>query len=225
MRAWPAAALALACAGAPARPPQPLLAPGFTSERLAAERLAVLPLEELLLPAGATPLDSLAAALSHRVDAGLVTALVQTGVSGSALGPAALAPMLTALGPEALGGAAAAVATAGPDGRLPPPAAADLSALAEAVGAGLLLLPRTLLLTPAGPLRFEARLTTELVDPAAARVVWRSTVRAVPPTPPPGDAPDLAAAAMEGAADAAMRALAVRLSRLGEDPGEDAGVP
>lgn len=225
MKAAAAALLALACAATPTPDPEPLAAPGFTAERLASQRLAVLPLAALLLPQGTTPGDSLAAALSRRVDGGLVTAVVRTGVSGSAIGPADLAPVLTALGPDAVRSAASAAGAAGPDGRLSAPAAEELAALAEAAGADLLLVPRSLVFVPAGPLRFEARLTAALLDPGAGRVVWRATIRAVPSTPPPGGAANLAAAAMESSADVAIQELVLRLSRLGEEPEEPNGGP
>ena len=218
------AALALACAATSSPGPGAGGAPALTAERLAAQRLAVLPLAALQLPPGAAPADSLTATLSRRVDGGLATAVVRTGVAGSAAGPAELAATLAALGPGAVRSASTAADAAGPDGRLSAPAAEELAVLAEAVGADLLLLPRSLTLVPAGPLRYVAHLSAALVDPGAG-LVWRATVRAAPSTAPPGDASDLAAAAMESAADAAVQGLVLRLSRLGDEPEESDGAP
>jgi hypothetical protein len=218
------AVLALACAATSSPGPGAGGAPALTAERLAAQRLAVLPLAALLLPPGATPVDSLTAALSRRVDGGLVAAVVRTGVAGSAAGPAELSATLAALGPDAVQSASSAADAAGPDGRLSAPAAEELAALAEAVGADLLLVPRSLTLVPTGPLRYEARLSAALVDPGAG-LVWRATLRAAPSTPPPGDASNLGAAAMESAADAAVQGLVLRLTRLGDELEEPDGAP
>ncbi len=212
-----AALAATACASAPPGPPGAFVAPGFTSDRLTAERVVVLPLGGIVLPPGLPPGDSLGPAIVRRVDALLAPGLVQAGAVGVAVGPDELAAVLVTLGPTAVARACAAAAAAGPDGRMDGPTVAPIREIAEAAGTRYVLIPRTLSLRPAGTLRFEAALDVDLVDASAGRVVWRETVRARPETPPTGDAADLAGAAMAAAAEDALQRTAVRITRLGRD--------
>lgn len=208
---------ALGCATAPPAPAGPFVSGGFNALQLIPERVAVLPLTEIALPPGAAARDSLAQALIGIVDGGLAPALVQTGVTGRAVGPGDLADVLVALGPPALARACAAAAAAGPGGRVEGAGRDDLRALGEAVDARYLLLPRTLAIHSLGGLAHEAALTVDLVDAGSGTVVWRETVRAAPETPPAGDAASLAAAAMADATRAVLQRTALRLTRLGRD--------
>lgn len=215
-RAAALAIVSLACAGAPARTGGPFVDPGFSADRLAGEDVAVLPLGGVTLPEATAARDSLQNALGRFVDAGLATALAVTGAAGRALSPMETAPALVALGPEGLARLHAALDALSPEdpGRLENVVAEDLEGFAEVADVRFLLVPRRLVLEPAGAFRFEARLTVGLVDARAGRVLWLETVRAAPGTPPPGDAPDLTAAAIAEAAAAAVGRTARRLAEL-----------
>lgn len=223
------ASLVPACAGAPPRPPAAFVAPGFSSEQLATERLAVLPLGRLGLPEGGPrdlDRDSLEAALARLVEETLATAVAETGVVGRTVGPRVIAPVLAGTAGATRGRAYAALdrATLTGVGALDDAPADDLRSLGRAIGAGFLLVPHALDLAPADLFRFEALLAVDLVHADAGRVVWRETVRAESEGAPSGAAPDLYVAALEGAVRAAAVRTATRLSRLGQDDAESAAV-
>lgn len=227
-RRAPLVALALgwACASAPPAPEGGFLAAGFSSDQLATERVAVLPVGAITLPPdvpASTDPDSLTGSLEARVGEGLANALAESGDVGVALGPAAIAPALVAVGGALLDRAYTALGRTsleGGGGSLADAPAEDFETLYEMVGARFLLVPRSLEFGVVDPLHFEAALELWLVDASAGRVAWKRVVRAANPLPP-GGGEDLFTATLEDAADAAVSAAADRLGSLGEPDSED----
>jgi len=222
-------ALVAACAGGPP-PGGDDSVPAIPGDLLAVETVAVLPLLEVVLPVGTPAVldrDSLADALAAFVDAGLAQALQETGTASRALAPAGYAPALAALGPATLAAAYAAADSAAATGdELSGPAARAFADLAAAVGVRLFLVPRRLVLEPAGVLTWRGDLRVALVDGQSGQLLWLADPRGQNPTPPPGDSPDLLAAALEKTVSATVSAVARGLGSAGKPDTadfEDAG--
>lgn len=208
-----------ACASAPERPAGPFVGAGFAASHLATERVAVLPVGEMRLPPGGANPDSLEAALAGYAGDVLAQALARRGVAGRVPGPGVLAPALEAAGfltDRVTAGLLRAPPESETGGALGNAEAEDVQALSEIVGAGFFLIPLTLGYEAVAPLRFRALLDLALVDAGAGRVVWRARAAAENPVPPPGDAADLFAAALEDATVAVADRAARRLAAVGE---------
>lgn len=214
------AAAAAGCATAPERPGGPFVAAGFSGDQLASERVVVLPVDAVALPEG-TPgsvdADSLAAALARYAGESVARALLGRGVAGRAPAPSAMAPVLETLG-SVLDRAYESILRAPlgeTDGALDSAAEEDWTTISEVVGARFFLVPLALGWEAVAPLEFRAELDAALVDAGAGRVVWRARIRAENPVPPPGDATDLFASALEDATAAVAERLARRLATAG----------
>ena len=220
--------VAAGCATAPRSEPGSFVAPGFSAERLGRERVAVLPVDAVRLPAELPEglgRDSLETSLAIRAADVLATALVERGAAGRALGPGVIAPALELVGSAGLGRAYEAILRGPPhrqnEGALPEVAVEEYRSLSRAVGARYFLVPLALELTPVEPLRFAAEVDLALVDAGAGRTVWRAAAVARNPVAPPGDAADLFAAALEDALVAVADRAARRLATVGDlDPDE-----
>lgn len=218
----------LGCASAAERETGPFLAAGFSAEELAREPVAVLPIDAVEFPDGlpdSVARDSLALALANYGGDVLAAALVERGAAGRGLGPVALAPALESLGSTVLGRTYAELLRSPParetEGALSDTAVEDFESLDRVVGARFILVPLRLSFAAVEPLRFLAELDVALVDAGVGRTVWRAVVSARNPVAPPGDAPDLYAAALEDATSAVADRVARRLATAGElDPGE-----
>ncbi|MDX1660306.1 MAG: hypothetical protein R3326_00835 [Gemmatimonadota bacterium] len=216
------------CASAPPRDGGPFVAAGFSADQLSRERVAVLPVDAVVFPDGLPETvdgDSLAEALGTYGSDVLAKAVGERGAAARAVGPGVLGPALLALGAPVLDRAYEALLRAPPgaatDGRLPAGVAEDYDSLSRAVGARFFLVPLRLSYEPVEPLQFDAELEVALVDAGAGRIVWRAAVSAHNPVPPPGDAADLYAAALEDATSAVADRAARRLSTVGDiDPDE-----
>lgn len=213
----------LGCASGPERETGSFVAAGFSADQLGRERVAVLPIDAVRFPGGLPDTlarDSLAVALAAYGADALATAVVERGAAGRALGPGVLAPALETVGATALGRTYEALLRAPParetGGALPDAAAEDFESLVGAVGARFFLVPLRLTFVAVEPLRFAAELDVALVDAGAGRTVWRARISARNPVPPPGDAPDLYAAALEDATAAVADRAARRLATVGE---------
>ncbi|HUF90039.1 MAG TPA: hypothetical protein VMR66_08665 [Gemmatimonadota bacterium] len=219
-----AAVVLAGCAGGATPPAGSWLHPSFSAGQLQSETVVVLPVGDVVLPAGVLD-DSLAAALALRAGDALATALQSRGAAGLAVRPAVAVAALATLSADEIAALyaplGAALLDASRGGELPPADAAAWRAAAARADARYHLVPRALAIERLEPLRVRAQIDAWLVDGAAATVLWHAVVSAVNPHAPSGAASDVYHAALEDALDAVAGRLAARLAGLARTGADD----